>query len=443
MTQRLALAMGSLVVIVALVIGIPGILVYRAIETRSLQLGMQRDALVLADDLAGLPAAAWQQRLVLYQDRTGARLAVVNTDGILGFDTEGDQPGTGFSRPEINTALTGQIVSGTRYSNTLGQELYYAAVPIRSGGEIQGALRLSMPANVVAAKVERLEWILVSLMVCLIIVAVVVSWLMAVILTRPLETLATHARQLGRNPELAGPIDKGPREIREVSKALNDTSRQLATSLRRMSAVAEESSHHLRTPLTTLRLRIEAISDVSQGEIQQEADAALVEIDRLNARIEQVLAMARGRGESLALTPAVADVVANRLEFWSNNGSHVQLALVNQTDAAVAVPPEVIEQVLDELIGNALKYASSRITIEVNTRSSHVEIAVADDGPGIPATEHEAVFGRYQQGSTAHTEGTGLGLAMAREALNSFGGTCRVVPSAVGACVVMELPLPS
>ena len=443
-TRRIAWTFGILIAVIVLALGIPGVTLFRDAEMTNLRLGMERDALVLADDLAGLPAEAWRSRLTDYENRTGARLAVVNASGLLVFDTEGAQLGVPFTRPEITEALTGRVVAGVRPSVTLGQSLTYAAVPVRHGGETIGALRMTMPASTVDAKVDRLQVLLIAALAAVLAVSVIVSWAVASVLARPLAQLATAARDVGNDPSRRVGALRGPRDVRSVAEALDETAAKLDEAIARSRSVAEESSHHLRTPLAALRLRVEALSDLSDGEAHGEAEAALVEIDRLNRRIEQILAIARGGTEQERERVDVAVAVTARIPTWvqvaEQHGITVHLDEPAQA-GAVLVAPGTIERTLDELVGNALQYADTQVDVAVEADDEWVSLRVQDDGPGIPVAEYERIFERFRRGSQARSGGSGLGLAMVREAARTAGGDARVVDGKPGACIQVQWPV--
>lgn len=448
MTRRIALAIGLFSAVLVLLIGVPATLLYRDAETSRLRLGLQRDALVLAGDLAALPAESGAQRLTDYADRTGARVVVVDPRSDLIFDTEVDPPTqpaseTGlFSRPELDAALMGSIDSGVRESNTLDQPLTYASVPIRQDSDVVGALRLTMPENTVDARVAPLQWALFWLLLLVGAGALVVSWLIAKALGRPLEQLANGAREMGDDANYRIGHVTGPPEVQAVAEALDETAAKLAAAMGRSRAVAEEASHHLRTPLGALRLRVEALSDLSEGEAHTEAESALVEIDRLNRRIEQILTMSRGPSSEAWEAIDVASALHAREPVYAENAvtAGLSLSVTTANCGLILAMPGTVERAVDELTSNAFTYAEKSVRIDVGCDDASVWVEVFDDGPGIPVAEREAVFDRFVRGSGAAAGGTGLGLAMLRESARSYGGDARVMPSVRGTVVRVEWP---
>ena len=221
-----------------------------------------------------------------------------------------------------------------------------------------------------------------------------------------------------------------------MARVLNSTAERLAGILQRTERVAADASHHLRTPLTGVRLRLEAIEETtSQADVRKQAMAATAEVDRLTRRIEQVLALARsdartGLVESTDATAVARDRVSQAELIADERG----LTLDASIDAGIVVSCGVgtFARVLDELLSNAYSYATSRIRVELRGGPDAVRLTVEDDGPGIAEVEREAVFDRFVRGSSSAPGGSGLGLALVREAARGVGGDAVASRSTLG-----------
>ncbi len=442
MTRRIALAMGLLTGVLVLALAVPLVLFFRNTEAANLKLGMERDALVLATDLSALPVVTWPARLAPYQQSTGARLTVLDSAGQVVYDSEGSKVGVKFTRPELVSALNGNISAGTRYSTTLGQQLTYVAVPIHHGAEIVGALRVSMPASLVESKVRNLEWGLVAALILVLVLSVVAAWAVARLLSRPLRRLVVGARLVGADPSSRVGDVHGTPEVQAIADALDETAARLQGGIERSQAVAEEASHHLRTPLAALRLRVEALSDSATGEQHVEAEAALTEVDRLTRRIDQVLALATTEAGTQLVIVDVGRVVDRSLERWQGASSEAGVELLGSYESVtVQAAPGAVERIVDELVSNALDHANTQVTVEVFSRDGLAVLQVSDDGVGIPEAERELVFDRFVRGTTARPGGTGLGLAMVRESARADGGEALVLDTPVGTQIEVHWPI--
>jgi signal transduction histidine kinase len=115
----------------------------------------------------------------------------------------------------------------------------------------------------------------------------------------------------------------------------------------------------------------------------------------------------------------------------------IELTTTIETDVRVAAPSGVVARIVDELLGNALQYARSRVHLDLQQTDSGGVLAVSDDGPGLPPDEREAVFERFTRGSASAPGGSGLGLALVRESVVALGGSARAQESRWGGLTVM------
>ncbi len=177
---------------------------------------------------------------------------------------------------------------------TLGEDLRYVAAPVIQNLGVVAAVRLSLPESIVTEEVQETQRWLIVFVLTVVVAAALVAWLLARSISSPLRQVAKVAEDLPDDLDLRANEADGPHEVRAVAVALNSTAERLSGILQRQQRVAADASHHLRTPLTGVRLRLEAIEDISdQDQVKAEAQAATSEVDRLTRRIEQVLALAR------------------------------------------------------------------------------------------------------------------------------------------------------
>jgi signal transduction histidine kinase len=208
-------------------------------------------------------------------------------------------------------------------------------------------------------------------------------------------------------------------------------------------------SHQLRTPLAALRLRIDLLAvDAGEG-AQAELAGATDEIARLSRLVDGLLAAARA--ESVTEQRVVINVVptiAERVAAWQPvaDGSGVKLLLdpagggSQDADLRVALGVGHLEQVLDNLLANAIEALDDRgqVTVAVSGTEVGTKIVVADDGPGMSAEERSRAFLRF---FTASQNGTGLGLAIVHRLVTSNGGTARLSETPGGGLTVtLEFP---
>ena len=436
MTRRLVLAMTTLAGLVAIALAIP-LASIAATNVRSAFIAqLEIDTLGTASVLASQPISEWAETVRIASERTGARVVVVDTDRVLIEDSAQTPLDRAFDRPEVDQALAGSLNSDVRPSATIGTELRYVAAPVVQAMDVVAAVRFSLLEDEVDAQVTRTQLWLVAFVIAVVVAAGLLAWLIARSIAGPLNRLSDVAAALPDDLALRASEADGPPEVRAVARVLNSTAERLAGILQRTERVAADASHHLRTPLTGVRLRLEAIEETtSQADVRKQAMAATAEVDRLTRRIEQVLALARsdartGLVESTDATAVARDRVSQAELIADDRG----LTLDASIGAGIVVSCGVgtFARVLDELLSNAYSYATSRIRVELRGGPDAVRLTVEDDGPGIAEVEREAVFDRFVRGSGSVPGGSGLGLALVREAARGVGGDAVASRSTLG-----------
>ncbi len=310
-----------------------------------------------------------QRVVVRYRAATGGRVVIVDRSGRRVADSHPTSPSEtelrDGARPEILTALHGHVATGIRYSSTLHTRLLYVAVPVASGGALLGAVRITYPTSTLDARVTRYRLALLAVGLLVIAAAAVTGLVLARSISRPLRRLEQVAGRVGAGDLTArARQDDGPPEVRRLAAELNRSTAKLEALLASQEQFVADASHELRTPLTALRLRLET----------GDHDGAIAEVDRLARLVGELLALARAdAGREAASEVDLAGLVAARVEAWEPLATErgVRLVAPEVVGVVVRVGPGRVEQVLDNLLSNAL---------EVAPRGSSVVVRLAGRG---------------------------------------------------------------
>jgi signal transduction histidine kinase len=453
-TRRLVAGYLALAAVVLLALEIPLGVIYGRTERQAFESRIERDAVALAsiseDTLeAGGPFDGLRRVVDGYAADTGARVVVVDRTGTLLIDTDTTRPeGRSFaSRPEIATALTGRPAVGERRSQTLDQRIVFVAVPTASGGRVHGAVRVSVGAQALDARVLRYRLALGGIAVVVLGAVALVGWLLARWVVRPLDELGRAAGRAG-DGDLSARADEtqGPPEVRELARRLNASTARLQALIAAQHDFVADASHQLRTPLTALRLRLENLErDITAGG-RDDLEGALGEADRLGRLVEGLLTLVRAERVNEQRVPEdVAETVRERVAAWSPlaEDESIRLELVAPEEPLPArVVPGAVEQILDNLLDNALLATGGRGEVRVGLERSTgwVLLTVSDRGPGMTPQQLASAFERFW--TTRGREGSGLGLAIVDQLARACGGTATLRPRDGGG-LVAEVRLPA
>ena len=249
---------------------------------------------------------------------------------------------------------------------------------------------------------------------------------------RSILRLSEAARAFGRGRDLPDFRPSGATEVRDAARALIDMKQRLTAFADQRTAMLAGVSHDLRTPLTRLKLAL--------AMMEENADirAAKSDLDDMAMMLDEYLAFARGEegdeAELFDLGQMVREVV-------SSFGGHIPV--VGPSRIMVTGRPLALKRAVTNLISNAMKYATSaRVTLVDGPHWA--EVAVDDDGPGIPAERHEEAFrpfSRLDESRSQNESGSGLGLTLARDTARAHGGDVRLSVSPLGGLrAVLRVP---
>jgi len=431
---RRRLIVGNVLFVIALLLllEVPLAIVYGNHEHDALSTALQRDAAAVAGvtqeilehpgdhDLAGF--------IDQFETRSGSLMLILRSDGTEPVPS--NEPADSVLRAQGRVATQRrEAVSGE------SADRLYVAVPIGVHDD-RGAVVIARSDRAVDERVHRFWLFLVGLGITAVVVVAVVSERLARWVTRPLRDLGDRAGDLGRGALHVRADLAGPPEIAALAARFNDMASRLDDLVASQRRFVADASHQLRTPLTALRLRLENLEPGDDAADAARA-AALTEVARLSRLVDGLLALARAEGgrAERELVDVVA-VVADRQEAWAPLAAEqgVDLRLGAMPDrAVVALMPETLEQMLDNLIANALEATPAGRVVEcrVDADDGAFEVHVDDEGHGLSDDERRHAFDPFWQGHRS-TGSTGLGLAIVDQLARSNGAAVSLRRSATG-----------
>jgi signal transduction histidine kinase len=251
----------------------------------------------------------------------------------------------------------------------------------------------------------------------LVLILVIVLYVAARNITRPLSELARAAHSIGRDARPQRLQERGARELRDAARAFNTMQDRLRRYLDSRTRVLAAMSHDLKTPLTRLRLQMETLDNPPMQERIGR------ELSEMEAMVREALTLFRGIEDGEPPAPLDLNALLEKVrEEFTDMGQQVTVA--GRTVLPLMAKPRALKRCLTNLVANATHFgARADIVVE---DGPVVAIRVRDRGPGIPAQELERVFEpfyRLESSRNRDSGGTGLGLSIARDIAQAHGGS--------------------
>ncbi len=258
---------------------------------------------------------------------------------------------------------------------------------------------------------------LLTNLILLVLILVVVLYLTARGITRPLSRLASAADSVGRDLRPAQLEERGARELRDAARAFNTMQDRLRRYLDSRSRVLAAMSHDLKTPLTRLRLQVEALDNPPMQERIGH------ELDEMEGMVHQALSLFRGLDDGEPPTPINVEALLEKVRAeCALLGGEVTVS--GHAQQPFTGKAQALKRCLTNLIVNAIKFGGRADVLLED--GAQLTIRVRDPGPGIPLAELERVFEpfyRLESSRNRDSGGTGLGLSIARDIAQAHGGS--------------------
>jgi signal transduction histidine kinase len=381
----------------------------------------------LADQVRGAPVLG----------RLAFRPALIGNDEFAIYDNRGRLVIPGPTELRVTSAQVADALSGQTVRQWQDEpDGLLVLRPAYSGSRIVGATAVQRASDPLNQQIGRL-WLGLGLTGLLaVLAATTLSIALARWVGRPLRRLEATADRLGAG-ELTARASTlmGPPETRHLAGTFNDMAGRLEALIGSHRTLVADISHQLRTPLAALRLRLELLHEDVDSASAGELEGALGEIARLSRLVDGLLAVARAEYTQPArITVDLAALVRERVAIWSPLAQERQIQLLTSSgQASVAVTPGHLEQVLDNLLANALDVTpgGGQITVSVRRHHDRVRLEVLDSGPGMTPAQRDQSFRRFwtrsvDSQSRDSSSGSGLGLAIVHRLITVDGGTIQL-----------------
>jgi len=322
-----------------------------------------------------------------------------------------------------------------RHDGAIGEVVIHVAGSLDEVDDASGALSASLQ---------------VAIPLAALLVAGLV-WVIAGHTLRPVEAIRAAAAEIsGSRLDRRVPEPADDDEIGRLARTMNAMLDRIEDSVLRQERFVSDASHELRSPLARMRSQLEVdIAHPGTADLAASMRTMLEETVALGRLIDDLLVLARSDAgdRSLERVPVDLDDIVGRQARRIREDGRVSVDISAVSGAQVEGDPGQLTRAVRNLADNASRHAASTVTFSVAEFDGMAEVAVTDDGPGIPPDARERVFDRFtrlDEARTAADGGTGLGLAIVRDIVERHGGAVSIDPDHhPGTRVVMRLPTTS
>ena len=341
----------------------------------------------------------------------------------------------GPPNPEVKQALEGRYGASTRRTPGQRSLTMVSALPVRHGGAINGAVVVSQSTFRVLQALYYVRLRIFEVVLISIVAAAGLTMLASRTIVRPLKRLHRQASSLAerRQPlHAAFPGTERRDEIGALARALQELTRRLDDHISRLESFAADMAHEFKNPLASIRAAADTIADAESDDDRQRFLSMMRrDVERLDRLVAGVREMARidNQLEHEALASVdlheLLNTVVETVRLTSSSPATVVMRDVDRA-CMVRGTPERLAQAVENILSNALSFAPADTTVEVTTAvtEAFARVTIADAGPGIPEAHLPRVFDRFfsYRPDGGRGDHLGLGLAIARQIVGSYGG---------------------
>lgn len=269
---------------------------------------------------------------------------------------------------------------------------------------------------------------LLTISIAALILALITGLTLALRISKPLKALSQATTMIGKGKTKLSLAETGPNEIAVLARNFNKMSLEVTELLENRTTLLAGVSHDLRTPLTRISLALELLPDIPDKTLIEGLKTDVAEMEHL---LHETLLLARGvekqeTAHELDLSQVISDIVDT---FQQENKSILWEA---DTKLFWPIPLQVLKRILNNLLGNAIRYGNGNpVVIKLTEEDSVPVIRVLDRGQGIPDDKLDAVFRpffRLENSRSTETGGSGLGLAIVQQLCIAQGWEITLLP---------------
>lgn len=404
---------------------------------------------ILTQDLINNDQNSIQRQIEYLSDKLESRITVISLDGeVLGDSSENpDSMGNHKDRLEVVRAIEFGVGESNRFSDTLGYNMKYVAVPVKKNDNMLGTVRVALPLEEVVVQLRFIYRIVLIGAIVTIFFALIIGYVASRRITSPISEMKEIAQNLAEGNFSKRASVKSQDELGELARALNkmaDELQEKISNLKKLDQIRTDFianvSHELKTPLTSIRGFIETLEDGALAD--KKTAERFISIIKKHAQglsniVDDLLNLSElesKRNEinvtKLDLKQLLEEVVLGFGHATSVKNHKLELESKGE-DFSIRADRSKIEQVFVNIIDNAIKYTDQGGLIKINLldENDNLKVVVKDNGVGIPKECLDRIFERFFRVDKARSRqlgGTGLGLAIVKHIISLHKGKIQI-----------------
>lgn len=435
----------SLTFILLLIFGVTAVSSYAIMFIRNYLLEEGRQTILKHAEWMSLTVGeAWNDdvdldKLQMIQEASGYKITIFGREGELLFGSDTRGPG-----PELSSDIIAQIQSvGPVLVDEKENEMLYVFTSYSSGSGQTQYLRISRDKDLIYEPITTIRWIIYSGMFISIGIILLVSNLLGRYLARPITEIKESTQKIAEGKANRVTVTDRSDEFGELARSINSMAVQLREDNDRLASIHskqsrffEDITHEIRNPLHTIMASIELLES---GKLDSEKQRRYIQnakgqAQRMSNLFKDLLTLQRYDSDENFIQSQWFDlqrITAHLEEVYMDEAQNKGLSLyVEKSACRVLADAPKIEQVLDNLISNAIKYTSNgEVRVEYAVVDKKVTISVSDTGIGIDEEHQNNLFDRFFRTDKARSRdsgGTGLGLSVVKSILDAHGTDIQV-----------------
>lgn len=389
-----------------------------------------------------------------FEEKNKIEVQILNASGRVLMSSMMDISGASAHSPDVAAAISEKRVrTNIGFDPDTGDNVISASAPVVYNSVVVGVVRMVTSLQKVEAQMVRIVTVTSAIgLTILIIMGIMASYFIKSVLD-PVIRVTETAKRIAAGSYGVQMEKKSDDEMGDLVDSINDMSMKIDQAERTQSEFISSVSHELRTPLTAINGWAETLYN---GEVRGAADVKkgmgiiVSEAQRLTRMVEELLEFSRmetGRFnlsvEPIDILAELEDAVYTYREFFRRKGLELIYTECEEELPIISGDPERLRQVFCNLLDNADKHGGSggQVEVSVGREGENVAIRIRDHGPGVPGEELPFIKYKFYKGSSK-ARGSGIGLAVCDEIVNSHGGSLDIANASGGGCsVTVRLPI--